>query len=106
MNTAHLGPDAVALELQRHACRQKGHGDDRPHKAHGEKEKLQPIGFQKGFHEKHSLQQDDTCFLAEAFCLLVPQGGLYLADMRLAQQQHAQAALADAPADGQGELAV
>ena len=31
---ARAGDDAVPLELQRHACRQKGHGDDRPHKAH------------------------------------------------------------------------
>ena len=44
--------------------------------------------------------------LQQAFCLLVPQGGLHLADVGLAQQQHAQAALADAAADGQGQLAV
>ena len=37
--------------------------------------------------------------------LLVPDGGLHLADMRLAQQQHAQAGLADAAAHRQGKLA-
>ena len=37
--------------------------------------------------------------------LLVPDGGLHLADMRLAQKQHAQAGLADAAAHRQGKLA-
>ena len=37
--------------------------------------------------------------------LLVPDGGLHLADMRLAKKEHAQSGLTDAAADGAGQLA-
>ena len=36
--------------------------------------------------------------------LLVPDGGLHLADVGLAQQKHTQPALADAAAHGEGQL--
>ena len=51
-------------------------------------------------------QQLDAARAAGGHRLLVPKRDLHLADVGLAQQQHAQAALADATADGQGELAV
>ena len=38
--------------------------------------------------------------------LFIPDTGLHLADVGLAQQEHAQAGLADAAADGEGQLAL
>ena len=52
------------------------------------------------------LQQCHACLLADLPGIAVPVGGLYLADVRLVQQQHAQAALSDAAAHGEGQLAV
>ena len=51
------------------------------------------------------LQQLYAGLLADFAGGLVPQADLHLADVRLVQQQHAQAGLADAAADGQGQLA-
>ena len=50
------------------------------------------------------LQQRHAGFPADTVRFFVPDGGLHLADVGLAQQQHTQAALADAAADGQGQL--
>ena len=43
-------------------------------------------------------------FPADALGLLIPDGGLNLADMRFAEQQHGHSRLADASADGEGPL--
>ena len=50
------------------------------------------------------LQQQDAGFLAGVYRVLIPLTGLDLADVAGADHQHTQAALADAAADGQGEL--
>ena len=55
--------------------------------------------------EPHNLQQRDVGVFKDLAGVLVPDGGLHFADVGLAQQQHAQAGLADAAADRQGELA-
>ena len=55
---------------------------------------------------KYALQQHDARILAGLARGFVPQGDLYLADVRGADEQHAQAALADAAAHGQGQLAI
>ena len=52
------------------------------------------------------LQQHDPRFPAALHRLVVPHARLYLADMRAADEQHAQAGLADAAADGQRQFAV
>ena len=50
------------------------------------------------------LQQHDTSAFAGLHRLLVPEAGLHLPDVTGADHHHAQAALADAAADGQGQL--
>ena len=50
------------------------------------------------------LQQRDPRFLTGAFGFFVPDAALDFADMGAAQEEHTQAALADAAADGVGEL--
>ena len=50
------------------------------------------------------LQQNDPGVLAGVDGFIVPGGDLDLADVGLAQQEHGQAGLADAAADGQGQL--
>ena len=55
--------------------------------------------------EPHNLQQRDVGVFKDLAGVLVPDGGLHFADVGLAQQQHAQAGLADAAAHRQGELA-
>ena len=52
------------------------------------------------------LQQGDPGLCAGRTGGFVPDACLYLADVGAAQQQHAQTALADAAADGVGQLAV
>lgn len=52
------------------------------------------------------LQQRDACLLAGFAGGVVPDACLHLTDVGAAQQQHAQTALADAAADGVGQLAV
>src|SRR5699024_4335238 len=51
------------------------------------------------------LQQVDAGLLTGFAGGGVPDGGLHLADVGAAQKQHAQPALADAAADGAGQLA-
>ena len=51
-------------------------------------------------------QQHNARRLADLDRSLIPNGGLYLTDVRLAQQQHGEARLTDAAADGEGKLAV
>ena len=51
------------------------------------------------------LQKRYPRLAALALGVLIPDGGLHFADVRLAQHQHTQAALADAAADGCGKLA-
>ena len=53
-----------------------------------------------------NLQQRDARLLAGGYGVVVPQADLHLAYVCLTQQQHAQAALADAAAHGQGQGAV
>ena len=50
------------------------------------------------------LQQRDPRFLTGALGFFVPDAALDFADMGAAQEEHTQAALADAAADGVGEL--
>ena len=50
-------------------------------------------------------QQCNTCCLTGINGFLIPDGGLHLADMRLAKKQHAQSGLTDTAADGAGQLA-
>ena len=52
------------------------------------------------------LQQRDAGLLAGFAGGVVPDACLHLTDVGAAQQQHTQAALADAAADGVGQLAV
>ena len=52
-----------------------------------------------------NLQYRDACFPADLSRIVVPDGGLDFADVRFAQQQHAETALADAAADGVGQFA-
>ena len=51
-------------------------------------------------------EQNDPGVLAGLEGLLIPDRCLHLADMGLAQEEHAQPGLADAAADGQGQLAL
>ena len=51
------------------------------------------------------LQDVDPGLPAALSGLVVPYGGLDLADVSVAHQQHAETALSDAAADGEGELA-
>lgn len=51
-----------------------------------------------------ALQQNDPGVLAGVDGFIVPGGDLDLTDVGLAQQEHGQAGLADAAADGQGQL--
>ena len=53
-----------------------------------------------------TLQQQYSPFGADPAGLVVPNAALHLADVGHAHHQHAQAALADAAADGQGQLAI
>lgn len=53
-----------------------------------------------------NLQQRDARLLAGGYGVVVPQADLHLAYVCLTQQQHAQTALADAAAHGQGQLAI
>ena len=53
-----------------------------------------------------ALQQRDACLFAGLAGGGVPDAGLDLTDVGAAQQQHTQTALADAAADGVGQLAV
>ena len=52
------------------------------------------------------LQQRNPRFLTSALGLFVPDAALDFADVGAAQEEHTQTALADAAADGVGELAV
>ena len=52
------------------------------------------------------LQQGNVLLREDADGLVVPEGGLNLADVSLAEQKHAQTGLTDAAADGKGQLAV
>ena len=52
------------------------------------------------------LQQRDACLLTGFAGGAVPDACLHLTDVGAAQQQHAQTALADAAADGVGQLTV
>src|SRR5699024_3581765 len=54
---------------------------------------------------RRGLQQVDAGFFAGCAGGGVPDGSLHLADVGAAQKQHAQPALADAAADGAGQLA-
>ena len=55
--------------------------------------------------EDGASEQNDPRVLAGVQGVLVPDAGLDLADVGPAQQVHAQPGLADAAADGEGELA-
>ena len=57
-------------------------------------------------HGPAFLQQEDVVFFADLDHALGPDGGLDLADVGLTQKVHAEPALADASADGAGQLAV
>ena len=52
------------------------------------------------------LQQRDACLLTGFAGGVVPDACLHLTDVGAAQQQHAQTALADAAADGVGQLTI
>ena len=63
-------------------------------------------GIQPGDGNGHGLQQRNPCRFSGLDVGLIPQRGLHLADVGLAQQKHRHPALADAAAHGQGQLAV
>ena len=94
IGTAHIGEVQVSLwdEATRKTCRLLCY-IEKKRKKNGDK-------------LKYALQQHDARILAGLARGFVPQGDLYLADVRGADEQHAQAALADAAAHGQGQLAI
>ena len=57
-------------------------------------------------YREYQSEQDDACVLTGLNGGGVPQGGLHLTHMALAQQEHRHAGLTDAAAHGLGELAV
>ena len=52
------------------------------------------------------LQEEDSLFLADLSGFVVPEGCLDFTDVAGADQEHTEAGLADAAADGLGEFAV
>ena len=50
------------------------------------------------------LKKYDAVFFADALGVVVPEGNLHLADVRLAQKQHGQTGLTDTAAHGQGQF--